>query len=48
MERECSLPRSQQLASGHHPEPNASSPQFLQSRLPKVQSNIVFPSTPRS
>jgi hypothetical protein len=44
---EGSLPCSQEPATGSCPEPDASSPHFP-TLFPKIHSNIIFPSTPRS
>jgi hypothetical protein len=47
MDPEGSLPCSQEPATSHRPEPDASIHNFLP-HFPKVRSNIVLPSTPRS
>jgi len=44
---EGSLPCSQQLATGPYSEPDESSPQ-PPTDFPKIQSNVILPSTPRS
>jgi len=44
---EFSLPYSQEPANGSCPEPDESSPQ-LPTFFPKIHSNIIMPSTPRS
>jgi hypothetical protein len=48
MEPEGSLPCSQQPATGTSPEQDASNPHFPPPHLPKISSNIILPSTPRS
>jgi hypothetical protein len=48
METEGSLPYSQEPVTGSYPEPQMNPVHNFPSDLPKIYSNIILPSTPRS